>query len=51
LGQLLLAAGRTDLASQVLAEGAQAAIEIGHTDLVEQFNVMLDQLNTGDEAE
>ena len=41
LGQLLMAAGQTDVARQVLGDGLAAATKIGWTDVVQQINELL----------
>ena len=41
LGQLLMAAGQTDLARQVLGDSLAAATKIGWTDMVQQINELL----------
>jgi hypothetical protein len=41
LGQLLMTAGETDLARQVLGDALAAATKIGWTDVVQQINELL----------
>ena len=43
LGQLLIAAGQTEQARQVLTASLNAAIKIGRTELVQQISDLLDQ--------
>ena len=41
LGQLLIAAGQTDLARQVLGDSLAAAAKLGWTDMVQQISELL----------
>jgi tetratricopeptide (TPR) repeat protein len=49
LSQLLMAAGQTDQARQVLGDAMVAATKIGWTDLVQQINELLESTGAGGE--
>ena len=48
-GELLLAAGLTDEARQVLGESLTAATKIGHPDLIRRINELLNRPGEEDE--